>query len=393
MSDVLTEALAAAQRRGEELLTILERWVKTNSCTSDPQAVNAMGELLGGDLDFASLTLERRPGSEFGDHLAWTTPAWHQRPSERLLLLGHHDTVFPAGTFEVWERDGGRLRGPGVYDMKGGLAVVRTALAALDDAGVLADTPVALVSVADEELGSPESRAFVEDIARGAGAGLVFEGGRAGDAIITMRKGTGKFKVVVKGKAAHAGNQHAEGINAIRALARFVDRIEDLTDYQRGVTVNVGIFNGGVSANTVCDRAEAMVDFRFERARDGEDLVAAIDKVGREIAGATAAKFSLTGGIRRLPLERSEASGRLYQRYAECAEAAGLAGPECPLIGGGSDANTTSAIGVPTVDGMGPRGANFHTDAEYIEVESLALKVDALVRFLIGWRQQPHITP
>ena len=393
MSDVLTEALAAAQRRGEELLTILERWVKTNSCTSNPRAVNAMGELLGEDLDFAALTLERRPGSEFADHLVWTTPAWHARPDQRLLLLGHHDTVFPAGAFEVWERDGDRLRGPGVYDMKGGLAVVRTALAALDDAGVLADTPVALVSVADEELGSPESRPFVEDIARGAGAGLVFEGGRAADAIITQRKGTGKFKVVVKGKAAHAGNQHADGINALRALARFVDRIEELTDYERGVTVNVGIFNAGVSANTVCDHAEAMVDFRFERARDGEELVSTIDNLGREIAGATRARFTLTGGIRRLPLERSEASVRLYRRYAECAEASGLAGGECPLIGGGSDANTTSAIGVPTIDGMGPRGANFHTRDEYIEVSSLALKVEALVRFLVSWRERPHIRP
>ncbi len=378
-----TEALAAATRRGDELLPMLERWVRANSCTSNRDNVNAMAELLAADFDLPELALERRSGGEFGDHLVWRTPAWADAGPQRVVLVGHHDTVFPPGRFEVWERDGDRLRGPGVYDMKGGLAVVRTALASLSDAGALAELPLALVSVADEELGSPDSRGFLEEIARGAGAALVFEGGRAGDAIITRRKGTGKFNVVARGKAAHAGNAHADGVNAIRALARLVDAIEGLTDYESGVTVNVGVFHGGTSANTVPERAEALVDFRFERARDGERLVAAVDRVGRDVARASRASFTITGGIRRLPLERSEASAALLERYAAAAEASGLAAVECPLIGGGSDANTTSGIGVPTIDGMGPRGAGFHTENEYIEVPSLAMKVAALIRFLL----------
>jgi glutamate carboxypeptidase len=384
MSERSTEALAAALRRGEELLPMLERWVGANSCTSSRDNVNAMAELLVADFGLPELTLERRSGGDFGDHLIWRTPAWHTASSERVVLVGHHDTVFPPGKFEVWQRDGDRLRGPGVYDMKGGLAVVRTALAALSDVGLLAGLPLAVVSVADEELGSPDSRPLLEEVARGARAALVFEGGRAGDAIVTRRKGTGKFTLVARGKAAHAGNAHADGVNAIRALARLVDAVEGLTDYPTGVTINVGLFHGGTSVNTVPDRAEAMLDFRFERARDGERVVAAIDRLGREIGRASGASFTITGGIRRMPLERTDGSVALLGRYAVAAEASGLSAGECPLIGGGSDANTTSAVGVPTIDGLGPRGANFHTENEYIEVSSLAMKVAALVRFLIA---------
>jgi glutamate carboxypeptidase len=271
-----------------------------------------------------------------------------------------------------------------VLDMKGGLLVAHAALTALSEVGALADLPLGMVSVGDEELGSPDSRSFVQAIARGAAAGLVFEAGRAEDAIITQRKGTGKFKVEAIGKASHAGNFHHEGINAIRALARFVDQFEALTDYDRGVTINVGTISGGSSANTVPARAECFSDFRFVRASDGEDVVRAVDRIARQVGEATGARFQVEGGIRRAPLERSPASVELYERYAACAEQAGLGSVECPLIGGGSDANTVSAVGVPTIDGLGPRGRHFHTTDEYIEISSLVMRVEALIRLLLG---------
>ncbi|RMH43847.1 MAG: M20 family peptidase [Deltaproteobacteria bacterium] len=325
-----------------------------------------------------------RPGGDgSGDHLWWRTAAWDRTAAGRVLLVGHHDTVFPPGTFEGWRVDGDLARGPGVLDMKGGIAVVYTALAALADAGALASLPVAFVSVADEEVGSPDSRPLLEEIARGAACALVFEAGRAGDAIITRRKGTGGLTVEVHGRAAHAGNHHADGINAIWALARFVDAAQRQTDYDRGVTVNVGVIAGGTSRNTVPARAECGVDLRFVRAEDGRDVVDRLRAIAGEIAADTGARFDVRGGVRRPPLERTPESVALYERYARAARASGLGDAECDLIGGGSDANTISALGVPCIDGLGPRGAGFHTHDEYIELSSLPLRTEALLRFLL----------
>jgi glutamate carboxypeptidase len=381
---VLTEALAAAQRRADELLPMLRRWVETNSYSGNVDGVNAVGTMLAEDFDLAGLALERHAGDGVGDHLIWRTSAWAEAGPERLLLIGHHDTVFPQGTFDVWDIEGDRLRGPGVLDMKGGLLVVRTALACLDEVGALADLPISVASVGDEEIGSNHSRPVLEDLARGAGAALVFEAGRAQDMIVTQRKGTGRLMVSVKGVAAHAGNHHPDGVNAIWALARFVDRVQALTDYDLGVTVNVGLISGGSSANTVPANAECTIDFRYERAADGHAVVAAADVAAREVGAESGAAFTLAGGIRRAPLERTDASVALFRRYAECAGASGLGNAECPLMGGGSDANTVSAVGVAAIDGLGPRGKGFHTHDEYIEVSSLAMRIEALIRFLLS---------
>ncbi len=384
MNDDLKRALERAQHRRDEVLPMLERWVRTNSFSGNVAGVNEMGDLLAADFALDGLTLERHPGGEVGDHLFWRTPAWDARPERRQVIVGHHDTVFPPGTFETWELSGDRLRGPGVLDMKGGLAIVRTALAVLADIGRLAELPLAVVSVGDEEIGSVHSRPLLQAFARGAEAALVFEAGRAGDAIITRRKGTGRLTVTATGTAAHAGNHHADGVNAIWALARFVDRAQQHTDYDAGVTVNVGLIHGGSSANTVPAQARCTIDFRYIHGADGEALVRALSEEAAEIAADSGAEMTVEGGIRRPPLERDDASVALYRRYAACARAAGLGHGECPLMGGGSDANTLSAVGVPAIDGLGPRGRGFHTHDEFIEVSSLALRVEALLRLLLG---------
>jgi glutamate carboxypeptidase len=389
MSDKAQRACDAASRRESELLPVLERWVRINSFTDNIAGANLVADAL--EQDFAPLGLQftRRPGDGYGDHLVWRTPAWDRQPRRRVLLVGHHDTVFPPGAFEVFERNGDRVRGPGALDMKGGLLVVRTALQALAEVGALEDLPLALISVADEEVGSPDSRGLIEELARGARAGLVFESGRRDDSIVTQRKGTGGIKVVARGRAAHAGNAHADGVNAIWGLARLIDRLQRLTSYERGVTVNVGVVAGGEAKNTVPGRAECGVDIRFVRGTDGNDLVAAIDQAARTISRETGVSFAIDGGVRRQPLERSSASQALYRLYADCARRVGLGGDECALVGGGSDANTVSAVGVPAIDALGPRGAGFHTHDEYIELSTMIPRAQALVAALFALDAAP----
>jgi len=243
--------------------------------------------------------------------------------------------------------------------------------------------PLRLCIVADEEVGSPEGQGVIREAIAGSTHALVFEAGRKADAIITRRKGTGAVVATAHGVAAHAGNNHKEGKNALWAMARFVDRVQGLTDYERGVTVNVGKVVGGQGKNTVPDRADAWLDVRFCTRADAEATLekmrAVAAEVGVELAGT---RVELEGGVARLPLEKSEASVALMQQYAACARASGLGDAEAPLIGGGSDASTSSGMGIASIDGLGPRGVGFHTHDEQVEVASLVPKAQALARFL-----------
>jgi glutamate carboxypeptidase len=234
-------------------------------------------------------------------------------------------------------------------------------------------------------VGSPEGAGVIREAIAGAEACLVFESGRAGDAIITRRKGTGMATAVAHGKAAHAGNAHQEGANALWALARFVDRVQQLTDYPRGITVNVGKVTGGQGKNTVPDHAVAEVDLRFCTRADGEELVRRFGQAAEEAAASVpGTRIEVKGGVAREPLERTEASAALMAAYGACAHASGLGHGEAPLVGGGSDASTSSAMGIPSIDGLGPRGKGFHTVDEFIEVDTLIPKAQALVRYLVS---------
>ena len=372
----LSEQAAAV----EEALASL---VVVNSFTDNVDGGRQVGEILRRDvLSIEGLACEVRPSTRYADHLVFSSKG--RAGATPLALIGHLDTVFPPGTFEGYTRDGDLRRGPGVLDMKGGLVVVAWALKALAQSGGLgAVAPLRLVIVADEEVGSPEGRQVIEGAVAGADAALVFEAGRKGDAIITRRKGTGGMTATAHGKAAHAGNNHKEGANAIWALAELVVKVQALTDHARGVTVNVGKITGGQGKNTVPDRAEALLDLRFVTRADGDALVQAVERAAEEAARAVpGTRIELTGGIARQPLERSVASAALMTAYGACARASGLGDAEAGLIGGGSDASTSSAIGIASIDGLGPRGVGFHTRDEQIEVATLILKAQALARFL-----------
>jgi glutamate carboxypeptidase len=268
--------------------------------------------------------------------------------------------------------------------MKGGLVVVAYALKAIaETCGLSSIAPLRLVVVADEEVGSPEGQGVIRDAISGADACLVFEAGRKADAIITRRKGTGAVTAIAHGKAAHAGNNHKDGANALWAIARFTDRVQSLTDYSRGMTVNVGKISGGLGKNTVPDSAEALVDLRFETRADADELMTRV-KLAAEECAVPGTRIEIQGGVARWPMERTEASARLLTEYGAAAEIVGLGKGEAPLIGGGSDASTSAAIGIASIDGLGPRGVGFHTKDEQIEIATLVLKAKALARFLIS---------
>jgi glutamate carboxypeptidase len=368
---------AAMERLLQELVELSSHTPDIAGCTRVAERLAlAMTALTGDALDGG---IEPSASGRHGAHLAFRSRA-AGRP---VLLIGHHDTVFPRATFAGYREDGALLRGPGVLDMKGGLVVVAFALGALARADLLARVPLRFVTISDEEVGSPEGGEVALREAAGASCALVFESGRAGDEIITRRKGLGGLTVTAHGKAAHAGNAHAQGANAIWALARFVDGAQRMTDYDRGVTVNVGRIAGGMGKNTVPDQAEAVVDLRFLTAPEGASLVERLRAVAAEAAAAVpGTRLDVTGGVTRLPLERTAASAALLSEYAACARASGLGDGESPIVGGGSDANTVSGVGVPAIDGLGPRGKGYHTTDEQIERASLVPKAAALVRFL-----------
>jgi glutamate carboxypeptidase len=378
--DHATTWLSDKQRAMEDALAPL---VDVNSFTDNPEGGRKVGTMLR-DL-FASDGVEASvcPSERFADHLVFRTrPELANRGAT--ALVGHLDTVFPPGSFEGYRRDGALARGPGVLDMKGGLVVVAFALKALEaTVGLGAIAPIRVVVVGDEEVGSPEGQGVIAAAISGSSACLVFEAGRQGDAIITRRKGTGSITAIAHGRAAHAGAAHQQGANAIWALARFIDRAQQLTDYALGVTVNVGRVAGGQTHNTVPDRAEAHIDLRFSTRKDGDQLELAMRAAANDAAGSVpGTRLELHGGVLRVPLERTEASARLLAEYAACARAHGLGSDEAPLIGGASDASTAAGLGIAAIDGLGPRGSAFHTNDEHIELASLVPKAQALARFL-----------
>ena len=379
----LDQALSALRARTKEMHELTRRWVEVNSYTANVDGVNRVGAMLQEAFAIPGLAVTRIAADGYGDHLVWRTPAAATAPP--ILLVGHHDTVFPPGHFEGWREEEGRAIGPGVLDMKGGLSIIRATLATLAETGMLERLPIVVVCVADEEVGSPSSAAHLRELANGAACALVFESGRAGDAIITRRKGVGAMTVVAHGKAAHSGNNHKDGANAIWALAKFVDAAQQLTDYGKGMTVNVGQLAGGTSKNTVPEHASCSLDLRYETVADAEALVAALRAAAEGAAAAVpGVRVEVSGGANRLPLERTPASAALRDEYAACAKLAGLGHGEAALLGGGSDANTVAPLGVPAIDGLGPRGAGFHTTHEYAELATFAPKAEALLRFLWG---------
>ncbi len=374
-------AVAWIQEQLPAMERALQALVEINSFTSNREGGQEVGRRLDALLELPGVAREVVPGAACADHRVYRTAGRAGRAP--VALLGHLDTVFPPGTFEGYRVDGALRRGPGVLDMKGGLVVAAFALAALAREGALGEAPpLVLVVVADEEVGSPEGAPVVRRALAGCQAALVLESGRANDALVTRRKGVGQLQVKARGKAAHAGNAHADGASAIWALSRFIDGAQALTSYPEGVTVNVGLVAGGTSRNTVPAEARAELDLRFPTAAAQARLVEELAALAAS-AAVPGTSLELVPGGGRPPMEPQPGTAALLERYARRAQAHGLQASEAPLQGGGSDGNTAAAMGIPTLDALGPRGRFFHTPQEYIEVGSLVPRAAALVELLV----------
>ena len=350
-----------------KMLEEIRSWVEIESPTTDAAAVNRMVDHVENAYRRTSARVERIGGrDEYGDHLI-ARSSWG-RANRGILVLSHLDTVHPVGFIErlPFRVNNGIAYGPGIYDMKAGAFLALHAFREMDRLQQGGALPVTHLYVSDEEVGSPTSRELIEQEARNAQYVLVTEPAREGGRIVTARKGTARFDIHVKGQPAHSGSRHEDGRSAVRELARLILEIEGCTDYNAGVTTNVGVISGGTRANVVPEEASAEVDMRVASPAQAEEMVAKILGLKSKTDGVT---VTVTGGLNRPPYEKDERIASLYNHAKSLAAEIGYDLNDLKT-GGGSDGNFTAAI-APTLDGLGVDGKGGHTHYEQIYVNSL----------------------
>jgi glutamate carboxypeptidase len=373
------------------LIETIESLVRIESPSDDKTAVDRCGTELAARLEAIGGRVTRLPQPERGDHLraefgepanrGTSEPGNRQTREPRILLLGHFDTVWPIGTLERMPlvHTDGRLHGPGVFDMKAGIGLAMLATRALLETAAPVARRIVMLWTTDEEVGSATSRAAIEEEARKSDAVFVLEPSLPGGAVKTARKGVGEYELHVHGIPAHAGIDPSKGASAIHELARQILRLEELHDLERGVSVTVGRVSGGTRTNVVAEDARAMIDVRATTGADAARLDAALRRLAPVDPRTT---LTLSGGVDRPPLERTEQVIRLYHKARAVAAELGLTLAE-GSTGGGSDGNFTAAIGVSTLDGLGAVGDGAHALHEHVEVSLLPDRA-ALVAGLIA---------
>jgi glutamate carboxypeptidase len=371
--------LAGARRSQPALLDLLRRLVQSESPSDDKAAVDTCVALGAAQVKALGGRARLHRQRAFGDVLeARFGPRTKASSAKPLLILGHLDTVWPLGTIKTMpiRVADGRLWGPGVLDMKAGVAMAFTAIELLTEVGLLNREIVFLLN-SDEEVGSPVSRLITERLAAECAAVYVVEPAQ-GLAYKTARKGTGNWRIEVQGIAAHAGVDFEKGASAIRELAQVVETVSNWTDLKRGLTVSVGLAGGGSKTNVVPAHAWAEVDVRVARKADGarmERRFAALKPVDKRCT------LTVTGGINRPPMERTRGTVQLYRQARGLAGELGFSLDESST-GGASDGNFTSALGIPTLDGMGAVGEGAHAIHESILLEHLAPRTALLAGLL-----------
>ncbi len=372
--------LVYAQARQSAIIETIRQMVECESPSDDRAAVNRHVEQLC-DMLAGEAKLTRKKGGTYGDHLLVEFALPGRKKSGQILALGHTDTVYPLGILKTmpWRVAEGRLWGPGVLDMKGGVAFFIHAMRALRELDVPVGKKVVLQLNSDEEVGSHSSRALTEAMAKKSAAVLVLEPGTGlTGKLKTARKGVGGYVVTVHGKAAHAGVDFGNGANAIVELARQVEKIAGFTDLGIGLTVNPGVIRGGTRTNVVPAEAVVEVDLRIARLRDA----AALEKKFRGLKAVDKrCRVTVEGGLNRPPMERTKGIAALFEKARGLAAELGVELEESST-GGGSDGNFTAGMGVPTLDGLGAVGEGAHAVNESILVDRIADRTALLAKLV-----------
>jgi glutamate carboxypeptidase len=365
----------------DRLLEELRVWVERETPSTDAAAVNGLLDLAEAELRGVGAAIERLPGTRgFGDTLIARTPG----EGPPVVVAGHLDTVWDHGALAgpmPFRVEDGRAYGPGIFDMKAGSFMAFHSVREILRQGTETARPITLLLTPDEEVGSPTSRAPIEREAAGATAVLIPEpaGGTQG-ACVTGRKGTGGFRVTVRGRSAHAGGNWSEGRSAVVALSRLILAVHALTDLDAGVTTNCAPVWGGTRPNVIPPEAGCRIDFRVPSLEEGARVVAAIRALAEEEAG-DGITVAVEGGLNRPPFPETEATLALWERARAIAAAQGYKLPKHQR-GGGSDGNFTAVMGIPTLDGLGCTGAGAHAPDEHIRWPDLAPRCATLCELL-----------
>ncbi len=357
----------------DRMVETVRELVEIESPSDNKQAADRIAAFLASKFEALGGRIHFHRSNEFGDSLQIDFGGLSRSGSPNrppVLLLGHYDTVYPLGTLASMpcKIESGRLRGPGVLDMKSGIALMLHAIEALQAWHGELPRPVTVFLVSDEELGSRSSRKITEALAKKSAGVLVLEpaAGLRG-AVKTARKGVGEYTLRVKGVAAHAGLDPGKGHSAILELARQIAAFAKLNNLRRGLSVNAGVIHGGTRTNVIAAEASAEIDVRIKSAIQAS----VIDRKLRSLKPFDKqCKLEMTGGINRLPMERTAGVAALYKKAQEIARQVGWKLEEA-AVGGGSDGNFTAGMGIPTLDGMGGVGEGAHAVHEYIVISEL----------------------
>jgi len=374
----------------DDYLRDLEMLVNTDCGTHNKAGVDAVARQVRARMLAFGAEVIDLPQEKFGDMLY---ARWRGRGRARIVMLGHLDTVYADGTAAQlpFHRLGARLKGPGVNDMKAGVLSGLYAARAVVQSGFDQFAEIGLFCNSEEEVGSPVSRDLYAPFVRGADAALVLEPARENGAIVSARKGVGHYTITVHGKSAHAGVEPEKGANANLALAHHIIAFQALNGFRPGLTVNVGVVRGGTRSNVVAETATADVDVRIVRASDAAPLEQAMREIlAREVVPGTRAELS--GGISNPPMEKTEATARLVELAKQAARELSFE-IEDVATGGGSDGNYTAALGVPTLDGLGPVGGRGHNALEeYVDAHSIVPRTALLARLIIAIAQRNQVS-
>lgn len=378
------DVLGWLDQQQQPMLELLEQIVNIDSNSYDFEGVDAVGDAIKAHLETRGIETEIIPRPNAGYCLiAKVRAAETEENAKPILLMGHRDTVFPKGEAarRPFRVEAGKAYGPGIADMKSGLVMNCFVAEAFHRSGTKAH-PINVLFTSDEEIGSPSSRPVIEAMARSAAYVFNSEPGRPSGNIVRGRKGAWFSTIKVEGIAAHSGAAHQHGASAIRALCRKVEALEQLTDYETGITANVGLIRGGQSMNTVPPSAECSIDIRYKSAADLAAIETAVSEIVERIdVDRTTAQFDPPTVF--LPFELTPGNQLLFQQYQEASANLGIT-VDGDYSGGAADSGFTSALGIPTLCAVGPIGERGHQPDEAIDIESLVPRAKAITATILG---------